>query len=578
MTLVSLSEGGGATGASAAEIRAIRTLDMECVKTIQINVTPIIIYNYNDAWTTDDPNGLSTSNDIIKVISGEAVIFSNTSVYDLIVEPGAALTVNPGVTLSAKKAILNSTSGAYSSLIIKGEFEGEVNYNRYVNIMGTSAGGGNDLVSSPVKGEIFNYAFTERNSNLPQHPDERKRGEYAFAPYNVITGAYENYNIGIYGMDDFELVSGIGYRVATTDGSTLTFIGAALKENVDVIISDALEGKAWNLIGNPYPSYINFKAFFDENINEFESGDAYQAVYGYTGKSDSDSGLKWEVLNSATTSEETLMAPGQGFFVKAKSNGGNVQFTPEMRRTGKSDDFIEGRPFRKNVALSKLKLTSANKNGLTSIYFIEGTTRGLDSGYDAGVFTGAKVDFSIFTNLLEDHTGIDIAVQSLPYEDFNDVSVPLGIKAKAGAELSISIDDLSTIPSNINVYLEDIQNNTLNLLNNDAYTFTPSFNLNGATRFNVHYSSRTLSVSDMDANANLRIYTTVVPKVLVISGQLTSATTAHLYDIQGRLVLRKVLNPYNTENSIDISTIGTGVYVVKLVNDNQIKTQKLVIK
>src|SRR5690606_15970179 len=109
---------------------------------------------------------------------------------------------------------------------------------------------------------------------------------------------------------------------------------------------------------------------------------------------------------------------------------------------------------------------------------------------------------------------------------FNDVVVPLGIKAKAGEELTISIDELSTLPSNINVYLEDIQNKTLTLLNADAFLFTPTIDMNGAGRFNLHYSARTLSIADMPSNDNLRIYTTVVPKALVISGQLTSATTA----------------------------------------------------
>src|SRR5690606_31257300 len=143
------------------------------------------------------------------------------------------------------------------------------------------------------------------------------------------------------------------------------------------------------------------------------------------------------------------------------------------------------------------------------------------------------------------------AIQALPYEDFNNVSVPLGIKAKAGAELSISLDELSTLPFNINVYLEDTQNNTLTLLNDETYTFTPTTNLNGAERFNIHYSAKTLSVTDIQSNDNLRIYTTVLPKELIISGQLTGATTAHLYDLQGRLVLSQVLNPHTTENTMD---------------------------
>ncbi|HUH27825.1 T9SS type A sorting domain-containing protein, partial [Gelidibacter sp.] len=106
----------------------------------------------------------------------------------------------------------------------------------------------------------------------------------------------------------------------------------------------------------------------------------------------------------------------------------------------------------------------------------------------------------------------------------------------------------------------------------------PTEDLNGAGRFNVHYASRTLSIGDLDKNDNLRIYTTASPKTLYIMGQLTGATKAHLYDIQGRMVLSKVLNPNTTENTMDISTMSTGVYVVKIYNDNQNKTQKLIIK
>ena len=180
--------------------------------------------------------------------------------------------------------------------------------------------------------------------------------------------------------------------------------------------------------------------------------------------------------------------------------------------------------------------------------------------------------------MVDGNINLDLAIQSIPYNDFNDVIVPLGIKAKAGIELSISIDALSTLPSHINVYLEDTQNTTLHLLNDEAYTFTPTTALNSADRFNVHYSARTLSVEDVKSNDNLRIYTALSSKTVVIKGQLTKATTANLYDIQGRLVLSKVLNPNTMDNTVNISTLNTGIYVVKVKNENQVKTQKIIIE
>ncbi len=527
-----------------------------------------ITYTYDNGWSPSDPNGVSLSNDSIIINSGIAIISSNTICDDLTINPGAALIINNGITLTALSTNLNSTSTLYSSLIVEGEFIGEVNYKRWVNRIGTSLGGGNDLISSPVANTIFNSAFTTENLNLPENPG--KSGEYAFAPYNLTTGAYENYDIGGNGTGAFPLIPGTGYRAATALGGTLTFTGSVIKTNVEVPVSGAVAGKAWNLIGNPYPSYIDAAAFFTtNNIEQFH--EEYVAIYGYTGSKNS-----WKIYNRATI--DTLIAPGQGFFVKSRASGGSIQFTPAMRRTGSSDDFILGRQQSALKALSKLKLSNTTENVTTSIYFIEGTTKGLDPGYDAAAYSATAIDFAIFTNLLEDNTGLDIAIQSLPYNDFNDAVVPLGIKAKAGTELSISIDDLSTLPFNINVYLEDTQNNTLTLLNTSAFKFTTTTAINGIGRFNVHYSSKTLSIADIPSADNLRIYTTLNPKSLFITGQLTKATIAKLYDIHGRLVMTKVLNLHTTNNSMDISAVSSGVYFVKLNDENQVKTQKVIIK
>lgn len=563
----------GETWAAVAEIGIIAINRIECVKTLEINVVTPKTYTFDGSWSSlGDPSGVSNEFDDIIIESGDAVISESTSCHTITVAPGASLTIDPSTSLNItvkNSTTLNSTSTSFSSLIENGYFKGDVYYNRYVNEVGTTTGGGNDLISPPVE-SVFDIDFVTTNEGvLAKHPTTE--GIYAFGPYNVSTDEYENFDIGLDNSGSFPLVHGSGYRVATvTGGGTLTFKGKTTKNPVSIAIADEAVSRAWNLIGNPYPSYIDVEEFFTlNNIDQLH--DDYIAVYGYKGSKDS-----WEIYNLATS--DTLIAPGQGFFVKAKSGGGLIQFTPSMRRTGSSDDFIPGRQANTTKALSKLKLSSASNNVLTSIYFIEGATRGLDRGYDAATYSATAVDFSIFTNLLEDHTGRDIAIQSLPYEDFNDVIVPLGIKAKAGTELSISIDEVSTLPPNINVYLEDIQENAFVLLNNGAYTFRPSIDMNGTDRFNVHYSSRTLSAEDIQSNDNLRIYTTTIPKTLVIAGQLRSATIANMYDVQGRLVLSKALNSNSTENTMDISTIGTGVYIVKVANDSQVKTQKIVIK
>lgn len=108
-------------------------------------------------------------------------------------------------------------------------------------------------------------------------------------------------------------------------------------------------------------------------------------------------------------------------------------------------------------------------------------------------------------------------------------------------------------------------------------TFSVSKDINNAKRFKLHYSARTLSLDDVQSNTKLRIYTISGSKSLFVTGQLNKAATARLYDIQGRMVLSQALNAKSTENVIDISTVSAGIYVVKVANNNDVITQKVII-
>ncbi|MDP5104744.1 MAG: T9SS type A sorting domain-containing protein [Polaribacter sp.] len=527
-------------------------------------------FTFNNSWLPSNPIGLSFAEDELNVISGDVTISSSNTYFDtLTINPGASVTVSEGATISASSAtILNSTSNSFSSLIVKGSINGTVNYNRYTALIGSAVNGTNDLISAPVVDQIFGD-FATANTNLAASNTLR-----AFAPYNTVAGAYENYDTNT--NANTALTAGIVFRAATTDGSALKFTGTVRTNDVNVPIVDAAAGNGWNLIGNPYPSYINFLSFFTENKTQFHIESAYQAVYGYNG----NSANSWTVWNLATAIDPAIsafIAPGQGFFVKAKATGGAVKFTPAMQTIGSTDDFILGKQTNLQVALSKLRLNNASASATTSIYFIEGTTRGLDSGYDAATFDGNSADFSIFSNLVDDNTGIALAIQSLPYTDFNDVVVPLVVNATA-ATLTIGLDNsTTTIPSHIHVYLEDRVANTYTLLTNTDYTFTPSTDLKGARRFFIRYSAKALA-TETSILDNVQIYNTASPREIKIKGILNRHATADLYDVQGRLVLRQALKHTSSTNTIDASRLSAGVYVIKVCNDDQIKTQKLFIQ
>ena len=487
-----------------------------------------VSYTYNDGWLPSSPIGVATSIDAIILESGTVNITANTVCDKLIVNAGATLTIASGVTLTAPIIDLHSTTQLFSSLVSDGIIVGVVRYHRHTAQVAPI--GTNDLISSPVSGQLFE-AFDLTNTNLPDSGFIR-----AFAPYNTSVGAYQNYNVLTNALTVIE--SGVGYRTATTDGGTLTFTGVVRTDDVlDIPISGAEAGGAWNLIGNPYPSYLDFDAFFTQNKSQLDLG-GYQAIYGYDG----DASDGWTVWNQATIDSPAiteLIAPGQAFYVKSKSEGGLIDFTKAMRCAGSSDDFILGRtstsPHHGHI---QLNLSSGSSDFNTDFYFNSNATLDFDTGYDASLYSPTAPSFSIYSHLVENNSGIPLAVQALNPDAMYDVVVPLGIKANQGQEVTISISE-TDMPTDIDIYLEDNLNNSFTLLNTGDYVFTAGNDLTGTGRFYLRFEGEALGTIK-STKEDISIYTKSVDKIIVIDGQLQQNTIATLYDVNGRVVLSNV--------------------------------------
>ncbi|MDA9968634.1 T9SS type A sorting domain-containing protein [Polaribacter sp.] len=91
------------------------------------------------------------------------------------------------------------------------------------------------------------------------------------------------------------------------------------------------------------------------------------------------------------------------------------------------------------------------------------------------------------------------------------------------------------------------------------------------------HDSAVLSVKDIDSS-KLDIYSTGY-KTLVIHGVFNAKNTANVYSLQGKLVASKTFEKFSTSSSLDVSTLFTGIYIVKMHNANhQVQTKKLFIQ
>ena len=461
---------------------------------------------------------------------------------------------------------LNSDSNEFSSLLVSGAASGDIIYNRYVNIEGT---GKWDLIGAPVSNMAFSSLITDANIAT-------NGSDFAVGAYDNTTDTWTNATAATAG----NLALGQGYQMATTGGGTLSFAGAIANgdQSVTITNNDAANsgaGRRWNLIANPFASYLNGNSNADGTnnfltVNTAAIDNNFEALYGWNAD-----GTGYTIYNNTSTA--THIAPGQGFFVAAAGSGGDqtITFTKAMQTVTGVDDFVASRSSASYELILDM-YSDAIKVDDTKFYFKEGLALGLDPGYDAGAFNQSS-GFS--SRLLEQDNGIGMGINAMPTDAMSNAIVPLTINQEVGIALKIQIAN-STIPEDINVYLEDTIENTFTLLTNESFELTAQTTLSGVGRFFIHYTSSTLSTDTVSSTSLLTAYKGKGNTYISVEGlqQFSEPANLILYNVLGMKVLsRKIQSPSQKET---LSTVGmrTGVYILKVQAENIVFTKKLVIE
>ena len=497
---------------------------------------------------------------------------------DITVASGKSFTIEKtgSVTMSGNflnvgTFILKSESDEFSSIIIDGTVYGNISYNRYVNSVGTNEW---DLIGSPVEGQSISSFASANVSTLATNGST-----YAIGFYNNSNNTWTNLTSADLGGEIIFPV-GKGFQMGTIANGTgiLSFTGspAATNQTQEIINNDAANsglGTRWNLVANPFPSYIqgNANAHATNNfltVNSDKLDDSYEAIYGY----DAD-GTGYTIYNNIGT---LLLAPGQAFMVASdNTNSDNISFTTQMRTVVGGDDLILGRIMQDSYELILSINQGDTEIDQTKFYFQDGLNLGLDPGYDAGHFNQQA---ALTSRLLKEDEGVGFTINAMGLKNVNDAVIPIVINREAGNDFRISIDTFD-IYEDTHVYLEDNVQGTIILLNEQDFELTPQDNLSGAGRFFLHLTSTSLSIEDDTETHLLNVYKSDLNNFITIEGTANQSnqTTATLYNILGKEVISKSLaNNINTQ-TISTQGLAAGIYVVKLKSGNTVFTKKLII-
>ncbi len=504
---------------------AYNTESLDISGRVRINETTIDIGAYEDlsyTWTgATDNNWETTSNwnkNIVPTSTIDVYIPSDLTNYP---------TATGAVTFN------NMTIASGASFIPQGAVTGNVTYKRTITDTNWH------LISSPVSGAtIEDYIYS---SSLATGTG----ANIGLSTY--VTGSTPAWNYYT-SSSTGTFVNGQGFSTKLSTASDISFTGTLNTSNITYAIYNGTN--SFNLVGNPFTAYINSDVFTTDNTSLlFE-----KTIWVWDG-------TEYKTYNSAETLE---IAPGQAFFVEAKASN-FATFNTTNRSHQNTDTFM------RQESKSNIELFVEN-NGIkksTKVFFIEGKTSGYDSGYDSKIFGGTAYDFAVFTELVSDNEGNKLAIQSLGKDDTS--VIPVGVIAKAGEELTFSIESLN-LPEGTELYLEDKSNNEFTNLSKRNYKTILTEDANGIGQFYITTSEKSLTIDDI-TNANISIYKSAINEITIAG--IASETKVSIFSLLGEQIVKTSIN--NSTNKVNLPNVSTGVYIVKLTSENGEMTKKITL-
>lgn len=230
-----------------------------------------------------------------------------------------------------------------------------------------------------------------------------------------------------------------------------------------------------NLVGNPYPSPIDWDAaagWTKTNIDD--------AVYYFKASATDEYGGTYSSYINGVSSDgivSNIIPSMQGFFVHVSDGAYPVTGTLGMNNNIRINDMTQ--EFSKSAAAKSgftisvplIRLVTEFEDDTTStdpmvIYFHDQATLSFDSDLDA--LKLLNTDFNV-SNLYATVEGDKkLSINALPSDSESTLSIPLGVKTNRSGNLIFRINDIDNYFSATSIYLKDVEAETAHLLDSDS--------------------------------------------------------------------------------------------------------------
>ncbi len=340
-----------------------------------------------------------------------------------------------------------------------------------------------------------------------------------------------------YKANNFNLVNGQGYLYANAEDVNLIFKGTFNEDetkNVELVYDANASFAGWNLVGNPFPvsAYAN-KSFYTMN----EDGSAIEPV---------------------AVSMETAIPACTGVMVKAENTGESVTFSKTAPETqGQNNGSLQ-------IAVAQANTRGASTS---SAAILDKAVVSFNEGDELGKFVFNKDNAKLYIPQSNEEYAIAYAAKQ--------GEMPLNFEASENGEYTISIKAENTEFDYLHL-IDNLTGADIDLLplgkggkedfQPATYTFTAK-TTDYASRFRLVFSVSGDADGDDDAPFAF------ISNGSIIVSDANADATLQIVDMAGHIIVSA-----DVARNISTNGMAQGVYVLRLIKGDEVKTQRIVVE
>ena len=354
----------------------------------------------------------------------------------------------------------------------------------------------------------------------------------------------------------------ITYKLLTDKLSSATEFTQTITNNV--------AGNQYFLVGNPFPCGLDMTKFFNGNSLLIEQKYWLLTADGQASAMKTDAG--WIAINTSGTPD--VLAPGQGFFVKATGSSGTLElkFTAAMMASARGYNAVLRAPARRSTAAScpTLRMRTETEAGSSEAVIVKLAEASND--YAAAEDMLTLLDDNLkdvpMVYSLADHQALTVNTRRTMQR------VPVGITGGTDGPVQVVFSGLETFGESLSL-LDDLTG-VVTPLTLNAKPLPGVNELAATVDMQANVANRYFLLSSATPEAEEEL--TDVKPLVIVNGQKVNITTnaaypltyVHIVDAEGRTVY--TLTPYTPTLSLKLPM---GNYVVEARTATQAVTTKV---